>query len=138
MTNALGDQTHDSVNVLKLKNSRSFTGDLVEFLLEKGSNERPIADRYAQKNHSFVRNWDAGTVSIIVFAVALFAATRGVDHGPPALLDWQVSSFADLGADEHAARGLHGDLHLDGDVPTGGLHCATEGLHRCLYLQMEP
>ena len=42
---------------------------------------------------------------------------------------------ADLGPHQHATRGLHGDLHLDGDVPTGGLHCATAGLHRCLYLQ---
>jgi len=54
----------------------------------------------------------AAAVGILVAVALAYGFVRGVDRRPPALLDWQVSSFADLSESDQA---IHSALIVAGE-----------------------
>ena len=51
-------------------------------------------------------------VAVLVATAVAYGLARGVDHRPPPLLDWQVSSLADLGESDQA---IHSALIVAGE-----------------------
>jgi hypothetical protein len=65
------------------------------------------------QHHMRRESWIIGAVTaLLVLAAVGYHATIGANPGPPPLLDWQASAFADLGADDQA---IHSALIVAGE-----------------------